>query len=236
MSVESKVEELQKSVEAATMSIADLRFSSKYSLHLLTVLLVARCYELAYSILALTKSKSDVGIPVLLRSLLEHTVRLAYIVLDPVINPLSLELEDNVKRLKALKSMQDLGCQKKRTGEIDKLEKQIDKLKGQKVKSHTFRKKLELIAKNPKLMGYLEPNKMYLSFGMLSNISHGQVASLAYHGLAGKETENNVSLLKPMDSELKGEFIAKSTQLLNAAIQYAIKIIKDAPGGETKNS
>jgi hypothetical protein len=202
---------LRTNLALASESVASLRYLPSKPSHLAAAALACSSVELGTGIFHLAGCSAKMGLPVLLRSLLESTMRLALIAKDPLYGPLSLELIDNTERLKfggPEKSDQSLSIY---------LRARNEELKAAGAKMHSFRD----------LLTHIDGADWYGSYRVFSAFSHAQLSALAQHFFDRQPESTRVHVNKEPDERLLVTYFSGADQLICITTQAVRLIFSD---------
>ena len=202
------IKKFESTVETCQRKITDIQSIPKKH-HCVTALLLAeQAIKLSQSIFCLIKSNSYFSLPILLRSLLECAIQIEYIYKDPVINALSIELNDVIQQIAYLREVnaENIGLYEDR-------KTQLIALGANKVSTQD-------------MLSYLGSKELfYPVFRVLSSFSHGKLTALSFQSITINEGEVLPELFKEFDEENIINFISLATQFLDGSVSKAIQLM-----------
>jgi hypothetical protein len=190
--------------------ILALKYFASRPDHLAAIALSLNCLELAHSISGLANIQAKAGIPVLLRSLMECAIRVAYLGDSPATNAASLELIDNLERIRLLKNY------KPASSMIQDFEARNKILRTRGAKAHDFRQMLE----------QLGADDWYMLFAALSNHTHGNLTSMTQQFFEHTPNGARIEYNKPSSPEALAMYYSACEQLLGICHKATMQILE----------
>lgn len=208
-SVETSLAALRHGLAACEANLLAAQYDPAKLEHLSALALAVQSLEVASTIYELHNLHTRAGIPVLLRSLLECTMRLVFLAKNPSRNALSLELIDNQERLKLLADQSPANPLAKQLMDRNK------RLKKAGAKHISFRSML--------FESQTEAwNDIY---SMFSSFTHGQLSSLAWQSMEAHPKGGKVDYLKPTPDHILIGYYEMAAQLIGFTAQAALSIL-----------
>jgi len=201
---------LSTNLARATNLIADIRYSPSRLADLSAAALACNCVEIGTSIFHLADCNAKAGLPVLLRSLLESSMRLALIAKDPACGHLSLELIDNIARLKLVgKNMPDKPLS-------IFLQSRNKELASAGAKKYSF----------ADLLNHVNATDWYSIYRVFSAFSHAQLSALAEHFFEKQPTGTEIHWNRGLDERQFIAYFLTADQLVCIAIDAIERIFR----------
>lgn len=197
-------------LHAAETDILALKYLASRADHLAAIALALHTLELAHGICHLLGFKARSGVPVLLRSMLEAAVRTAYLASDSALGAASLELTDNLERLKVLRG------HKLSILLIRDIEERNKVLRKAGAKSHDLRQMLAEIA----------ADDWYLIFSYLSNHSHANLTGLSQRFFSQSPSGTRINYHSQKDPKAEQVYLYSANLLLNICWSSVIKVVR----------
>ncbi len=175
----------KRSRQELRSEIAEFQYDFDYQVHLHGVALAMYIEETAGDFIYLCEKRQGISVYTVFRNLLEACVKYLFLVKEPEVNVLSLELEDTFERLKGIGRNDSEGEAEKRRETRAILLKREKELKALGVGSP----KMHLLVKE-----ITHSDELYDLFRFASGFTHAQWAALAQRYL---RRENGVNELIP---------------------------------------
>lgn len=204
---------LRTNLAVAADAVAKIRYSPLELSHLAAAALACNSVELGTGIYHLADCKAKVGVPVLLRSLLESTMRLVLIAKEPTCGHLSLELIDNQERLKLIPKKSDESL-----SELFRSRNEVLEAEG--AKGYSF---FDLLSH----LYSAHHDDWYNLYRVYSAFSHAQLSALAQHFFEPRLDGTNIHINKIPDEQLLVAYFSGADQLICITIETIGLIFND---------
>ena len=146
-----------------------------------------------------------------MRSLLESTMRLAYLSRQPVIAAASLELTDNIEKRKVLK---DHAPSAELLANLELRNKHLRKLGA---KPQDFRE----------LLKSLRAENWYVIFSYLSNHTHANLTGLSQRFFSRSPAGTQISMIAKSDSKSDQLYIDGTHQLISISWKAVVSVLRE---------